>query len=492
MAAIPSSTETVQDPGLGIAGAVSNIPVVVGYSSTGTANSYKRYSSINTLVSERGQGPAVEFAAELLAVTGGPVGFVTSSTSVAAAIGTVTQTGADTLLVASGTPTNDFNVLVEIVAGGALGTATFKYTLDNYSGSEAAQRTYSPVITVPSGGSYLLPSTGITITFAGTQTAGNVHSFVAGCAAMNTTDLNTAMAAVDATSTDWRFVCAVTSNENGDPTTGAGLAAALQSQLNTMATNSKYRAGMIAACKDDADPESDFAAVVADRLLIDYGKVRHISAKPFVGYGYVDQIGTISYAMRAAGSVISTDLKRVSGNGLQNGGPLPNVVKLFKDERIEATGLDDIKISTLRTYDGRPGFFITQGRIKSALGSDFVYWPLRIIMDVACETAHQVQTGFIGRGVRTNSDGSIDERDALRLESEVQSVLDARLTSPRSAEGTPGHVSAVVYSIDRTNNVNTTSTIIAEVAIRPLGYIDYITTTLGFSVNVGGEEAEEA
>ena len=255
MAAIPSSTETVQDPGLGIAGAVSTVPVVVGYSSTGTANEYTQYSSINTLVDERGQGPAVEAAAYILATAGGPVGFVTSSTSVAASIGTVTQTGADTLLAAAGTPTNDYNVKVEIVEGGALGTATFKYTLDNFANSEAAERTYSGVLTVPSGGDYLLPNTGVTITFAGTQTAGNVHSFDTECASFNTTDLNTAIDAVDATPKGWAFVMPVVSQGNGDPTTAAGLAAALQAKLNTMATNSKYRAGMIAACRDDADPD---------------------------------------------------------------------------------------------------------------------------------------------------------------------------------------------------------------------------------------------
>lgn len=484
MAAIPSVSQTIQDPGLGVVGAVSLTPVVVGYSSTGTANSYKQYTSINSLVSERGEGPAVEAAALLLNVTGGPVGFVTLSTSVASTIGTVTQTGADTLIVVSGTPTNDFDVKVEILTGGALGTATFRYSLDNYTGAEEAERTYSGAITVPAGGAYVMANTGLTLTFAGTQTAGNVQSFVAECPAFNTTDLNTGLDAVDATPLDWRFVVAITSLGNGDPTTGAGLAAALQAKLAGFATAGKYRAGMIAACRDDADPLADFAAVVADRCLIDYGTARYVSAKPFVGFGFPQMVGTIAYAMRAAGSVISCDLKRVPGNGVTNGGPIPNVVKLFKDERTNASGVDDIKLSTLRTYAGKPGFFITQGRIKSADGSDFTIWPLRIIMDVACETTHDAQTLFIGRGVRTNSDGTIDERDALRLEAEVQSKLDSVLTSPRSAEGTAGHVSAVRYSIDRTNNINTTSTVISETAIRPLGYIDYITETLGFTVNV--------
>lgn len=492
MAAIPSSTETIKDPGLELAGVVSNIPVVIGHSSSGTANTIKFYKSINKLVEECGQGPGVEAVAYMLASSGGPVGFVTPSTSVAASIGTVTQTGADTLLVVGGTPNDDYDAKVEIVTGGALGTATFKYTLDNFTGAEAAERTYSGVITVPSGGVYTAPDTGLTFTFAGTQTAGNVHSFTTECASMNATDLNAAVDAVDATPLDWNFIVAVITNGNGTPAEAQPLAAALQAKLNTMATNSKYRSGMIAACRDDADPTSDFASEIADRLLIDYGSVRYISAKGIVGRAFAHMVGTMTYATRAAGSEISTDLKRVPGNGRQNGGPIQNIDRIFKDERVEATGLDDIKISTLRTYEGRPGRFITQGRIKSAEGSDFAGWQYRRVMDEACTIAHKRQVSFIGRSVRTNEDGTIDELDALPLEAAVQSQLESRLLNPRNAEGTKGHVSAVRYTIDRTNNINTTSTIISEVAIRPLGYADYVKATLGFAVNVNPSETEEA
>jgi hypothetical protein len=459
--------------------------VFFGYSSLGTENSYKEYSTIDALVEERGQGPAVELAAIALATVGGPVGFVSSTCTVAGSIGTITKSGAGPTITAAGTPTNDFSIVLEVRGAGDLGVGTFRYTLDNFPNAEVANRTYSGTLKIPSGGTYLLPGTGVTLTFpSGTYVVGETYSFDTECAAMNAANIATAMTAVNATPKDWRFVVAVVSQANGDPTTCAGLATALQSQLNTMAVASKYRSGMIAACRDDADPESDFEDLVADRLLIDYGTARYVSAKPMIGWAFFHGVGTGVYAMRAAGSLISTDLKRVPGDGLSNGGPIPNVERIFKDERTAATGLDDIKISTLRTIEGKPGLFITQGRVKSADGSDFAYWPYRQVMDVACETVHEKQVNFIGRTVRTNAGtGTIDERDALRLEQEVQDALDAKLTSPRNAEGTPGHVTErPEYQIDRTNNVATTNTVLSNTAIRPRAPIDQVQAVLGFTL----------
>lgn len=80
-------------------------------------------------------------------------------------------------MVASGTPADAFDVLVEIQSSGELNEATFRFSLD---GGDS----WSDVITVPLGGSYVLPHTGLTITFstgpseaAGASVAGGVAPF---------------------------------------------------------------------------------------------------------------------------------------------------------------------------------------------------------------------------------------------------------------------------------------------------------------------------
>ena len=268
---------------------------------------------------------------------------------------------------------------------------------------------------------------------------------------------------------------------------------ALQTDLAAEVPNNRFRAAAISGSVDDTeDPSTAFGTLVADRCMVSFGTEQLIARYRLVGRSKYRAPSVVSMATRAAGSLISTDLKRVPGNGQNDGGPLPGVVKLFTDERIDATGYGDFKMSILRTYQGRSGTYITQGYIKSADGSDFTIWPRRLVMDIACEVTANVTETFIGRGVRTNSDGTIDERDALRLEDEVQSALEAALLEPRNAEGTDGHVSAVRYTVSRTNNVLTTGIILGTTGVRPLGYIDFIENEIGYAADLGEDSGEEA
>src|SRR5690606_14933508 len=66
-----------------------------------------------------------------------------------------TGTGA---LVASGVAAGSYDVVVRIVATGELGTATLQHSLDG-------GKNWSSTLTVPSGGTYALGSTGATLRF---------------------------------------------------------------------------------------------------------------------------------------------------------------------------------------------------------------------------------------------------------------------------------------------------------------------------------------
>jgi hypothetical protein len=485
MAAIPSSTETVLDPGLGVVEPATTTPVFIGTASSGTENSFALYSTKKALTEEFGYGPAVEAALHAMGVAGGPVGFIRASTSIAASNGTVTVTGTSPTPVLSGDAVSDYSCRVEILSAGDLGVATFRYTLDAAPGADVSELTFSGTQTIAGDGITQLGSSGVICTFqAGAHAAGDVITFDIACAASNGTEITAAMNALDATNDPWAFVYVVTSKntaQGGDDNAAhSTIATGVQSSLNTMAANSKYRAGIIAANRDDSDPLAEWADDVHDRLLIAYGSARMVSGAPSVGHYAPTVSAGNAIAARAAESLISTDLKRVPD------GSLDGILSITKDGRTGAgESWDNIKLSSLRTYEGRGGYYVFQGRIKSESGSDFTIWPRRRVMDVACTTVHDIQTNWIGIGVRTNDDGSIDERDARRLEAVMNSALTSQLLSPRNAEGTDGHVSAFRYTIDRTNNVLSTGTVQAELAIRPLANVDYIVTTVGFTVSLG-------
>jgi hypothetical protein len=402
---------------------------------------------------------------------------------------TATAGGGD--IAVSGSSNYDARLRVEIMTSGALGVARFRYSCDGYDGDTADERTYSETLYVPSGGTFAVPGLGVTLTFDATPTAfvaGDSYTCDLECAAPNSTNLGTAFTALAASSTPWRFCVFVTSKGNGDAVAHALLGVALQTQLTTLASSAKYRRGMIASAHEGtaAAALAAWDDVSAIRCLVAHGQVRRYSTKPFSGFAFPVTNAVDVFAARAAASVASTDLKRVRS------GPLTELVKIFHDEYTAPSSLDDIKVSTLRTYDNRDGFFITQGRLKSPDGSDFRYWPLGIVMDIACETVNEQLQEEIGRGVRTQTrvinsvtyTGTIDDRDAVSIEESVSSALIAQLVSPANAEGFEGHITDVRFKITRTNNFLSTGIVIGEVGILPLGYVDYITTTLGFVVAI--------
>lgn len=495
MALIPSATEELIDPGLGVGEAAGTLYIFVGVCSAGPVDTLQWFSSPAKLSQERGVGPVVEAASYILNNVGGPVGVVRVDASVAAANGAITKSSTGPTITVNSVATLDAFVRVVITLGGALGTARFKYCLDGFSGDSESDRTYSEELVVPAGGTFAIPGLGTTITFpSGTYVLGENYTWSASCAGFNSTDLADAFASIAASTTEWRGAIVITSAGCGNATAHATLAAALQSQLNTLAAGSEYRRGMIMATADLTDTAATvntaFASLVAPRLCIPFGTFRRISKVPFVGHAAPRRPAIDAFALRAAGSKPSTDLKRVRGNGLKDGGALPDVLRLFNDERVDATNLDSIKISTLRTWKGRPGFYITQARLKSATGSDFTHWHRGVVMDIACEVTHAKQVEFVGSGFRVNSDGTgtIYGPDAIQLEEEVKAELAARLLQPTSAEGTPGYVSGIAYAVDRTVNYLATETIVGEVGVLPRGTTSYLNTRIGYTNRLPGEQ----
>jgi hypothetical protein len=477
--AIPGQTINITDPGLGLTEPAGTVALYLGCSELGTVDTVYSFSGKQAALDTLGQGPLTEAVCTSLDIAGGPVLAVRLTGGTAASSGAVTSTrvstSTGTVVVTVGTAFDAYEVIVEVLSTGGVGIGTFKYSLDD-------GRTYSAQITIPSGGAYVIASSGLTITFADNAgpvlfEKGDKFEFDTVAPLYTTTNLGTGMAAVLASALNWNF--AVLTGQSASTSDGATMFAAFDTHLTTFETNFRYVGGMMDAGIDStANAITDYAAVADSRILVSYGRTDKTSSKPIVGYGTPKQPLVNSIAARAADSLISTDLARFPD------GPMTGVVELEHDER-QTEVLDQHGFATSRTFVGVPGFYIANGRIKAPLGSDFQHWQYRRVMDVACDTVYKAQLPFLNTGVRTNADGSIQEADAVRIEETVKNALEIALKDPKNAEGSAGHVSAFSYTVDRTNNVVSSSTILTDVAIRPLGYAKFITTTIGFAVNVG-------
>lgn len=465
---LPGQTFTIQDPGANVVEPVDNVPVFLGLSSLGTNNVLTSHNSIVELVATKGHGPSVEAATYTLQNAGGPVRHMKMATSVASSNTAVTQTGTGPAVTVAGTGTDDWRgyVVIPSGGGGALGVGKFQYSLDGGT-------TLSEVQTIPGGGTYLIPNSGITVTFAaGTYVAGTTYTWTSTAPMWNSTDLGNAITALQADlTTSWRYL--VFCGRHATGAAAATILAGLHAHMESFATTQfRFRRAMMDAGNEaSAAIITAYASTTGNRVLPAYRSVTRASAKTFAGHGSYKSGLVDCAAMQAARVAVSTDLGRVAT------GPLPGVTAIEHNEFL-TPGLDDAKITTARTMPGQTGFFLTNGRLKAASNSDFQYWQFGILMDIACETVFEVQSTFVNAGYRRLSNGAIDPREAARLEGRVLAALRARLTQPKNDEGVIGHVSDLQYSIDLNNT--TPNTIVSEVSILPLNYAKYINTTLGF------------
>lgn len=451
----------------------------MGTASAGSISTVYAFNDPQDVINTLGQGPLPEDLCYSLAIAGGPVYAMRLTGSTAGAAGSVTKTAIGTstgTITVAGAAYDAYVVRVEIKVTGALGVAEFRYSLDNAV-------TFSPQIIVPSGGTYAIPNTNLTLTFVAGGgpvifEAGDYHTFTCTAPGFSASDLNTGITALKLDNT--QIAAIVLSGKFATGSASATIAAAMSvhaASLFTMYRPLRYI--MDAGADNAATTRTAFASFSDARGAVCYGSDVCTSAKPFTGWGAPTSPIQRVVAGRAAASLISTDLARFSSGALQG------VTSITHDE-FRSELMDQKNFTTLRTHQGVSGYFITNARLMSAPGSDYQFWQHGRVMDVATYTSYSALLPFLNSSVRTTSTGAIDPRDAARWEKTVKDALRTVLLDPDNAEGTPGHVSALDCKVDQVSNVLTTGVVKVTVAIRPLGYAKTITNTLSFSVNVGG------
>jgi hypothetical protein len=130
-------------------------------------------------------------------------------------------------------------------------------------------------------------------------------------------------------------------------------------------------------------------------------------------------------------------------------------------------GLDDLRLTVLRSVPGRQGPFINNPNLLSPSGSDYVYWQHARVMNRACEIAFEILTGRLSKGVRKDvATGYILEEEAQEIEGLVNAELDKQLV-------TPGRVSGARYVLNRTDDLssNAGATLNGEVQVSALAYV---------------------
>jgi hypothetical protein len=483
---LPGQTFTIIDPGMGTVQPLTNVPLVMGITSSGTSATLTSVNSIATLVSTFGYGPAVDIAAAILERAGGPIWFCKVAESSGGDVSAIVKVGSHTdpdITDNSSAPYNDYECVLNILSDGALGVARYEYSLDG-------GRTFSPSLLTPSGGALTIPNTGIVLTMAaGTYGyhAGNSYTFTTSSPDYTSTQLALCKTAIDAAGAGCQFDWVVLAGKHATASAANTIAGVLAGYLDSWETKFRFvRAMMDAGSTDTAANVASTVTTEDQRLMAVYGTADTAISNPQTGRSQPSVPALLHTAVRAASRPISEHLGRVATGSLAGvaGYSTEFGAGISHDEATAATPLDDSKFATLRTFQQLTGYYITRANLRCPVGSDFRRWELGRVFDAGLKVVYQQQQAAVNRTFRTNADGTIYEADAAAFEAMVNAALKQTLLQPTNSEGTKGHVSAVSYTVDRTEVINLTNTLRAQLAIRPLGYSEYIATTASMQLQV--------
>jgi hypothetical protein len=459
---IPYVSNTILDGAGGALALGSELHVKIGAATSGDAT-FQIFTSPDDVETEYTSGPLCEAGSDFIANTGLPVALVriASGAVTAGTLSAITKVGGHAGPTISNNSTaalDAYELLVEIVLGGAVATATFKYSLD---GGDTWSATIVTAATVNLTGS------GISLAFAvGTYVAGNQYSATTTAPTYTAQGLSDAIDVAFASASAFRMIHVI--GHTADAADTATSAAAVQTIMNTKATSlHRYSYAMIEVADDsDADIATALTSVSANRIAATAGFVESVSTNT-----------QRLYRRHAAWKMVEEVMRRpisVDAAYFADGyGAIQGVTEIERDER-KTPLLDDARCCTLRTWVGRQGFYVTRGRMLATTGSDYTNITHRQVMDAACAIAYDALLNFSSADLLLdNTTGKLLEKEAQAIEAFVNGKLSAGITAP-------GHASDVQFTINRNWDVLTTEKIKCKTRILPKAYSRYIENEISF------------
>lgn len=406
--------------------------------------------------------------------------------------GTVTHTAGTGPAVPTqaSSPVDNYSALVTISKSGALGTAQFTYSLDNGETALAGNGSTSSAIITAGSGIYAIPNSGIVITFTGSQVLGDTFNFKTGAASTSNNDLVTAYGLMETTLLASQQEAMVTvvnmpvsaagwGTEAGSQETAAlalfnlGVFVRFISEVPTVGSIFVLSGTLTV---DSADTDS---VLIAERALV---SAAHVVAgagdclllSPLTGLAQRRSAAWTASA-RASAVEASRNIGDVSLGGL------PGVIHLFRDENA-SPGLDAAGYTTMRTFPGLPGFYITDAHTCSSTTSDYYPFTNARVIDLGCHialiNALPLVNGKVPTTVRNGLVGVITEKKAQQIEARLDNALLTGLVNIEPQDAVDAST-----TVNRTHNILSDGNLIIAVGIQPFAYSHTVTVNIGLTVS---------
>lgn len=464
--ALPGVSVQIQDGQLGVLpSAASGQHVKIGVSSKGPINQIVRVGDAEAALETFGTGPLVASLLESFGAGARLPLVIRAEGDIPGTIGAVEaeKTGEGNLTV-SGSPLDEYRVVVEILETGSLNSGTFRYSLDGGN-------TWSAPLTIPSEDEYAIPETGLTLTFAEDAAnppqsfvTGDVYRFSTSAPRMSLQSMNAAIDVALATNDLYELIHVVGESD-------AAAWASMATRATEAEANARYMHFVAEARGPAAGETIDewVDALVASRASVESTRVSVVAGRGGIPQRHTGLLAEKNGAGIYVGRLMSIPVQRSAGR--VRDGALDGISYLPEGyTEAHARSLDQAGFVTFMHHLGVPGVFVVNGRMLAGPTSDFQYAEHRRVMDKACQ---QVRIAALAH-VHDDIDGAGEGQElAFR-------AMEAYLRQPLDEMANNQEITSGRVSIPRDQNILAAERVRVKVAVVPRGYMREIAITIGF------------
>ncbi len=284
---------------------------------------------------------------------------------------------------ATGKPNNAFEIIVEITGQGVLNTAAFKYSING-------GYTYSEELTVPLGGTYELPDTGITLSFTvdGEKTfkVGDTYKWSTTAPQLTNENILNGIDAVKNVKAEAELVHVVGCS-NAD--TWAAIST-LQSTLQA-----QYHKPLMFVLEAFEPESGESMEAYVKRLISARKQVKNFeiqvvpSRAMYIGMDGITR--NVNLASVVCGMYGKTAVNQSIGQTATMAISEDKLLKLLPEGTDDVIDeLDDNGYLTFRQYDGLEGYYVNNARTLGPEGTDYKYAEdARVVNKIIRETRKQ-------------------------------------------------------------------------------------------------------
>jgi len=142
--------------------------------------------------------------------------------------------------------------------------------------------------------------------------------------------------------------------------------------------------------------------------------------------------------------------------------------------------INDKGYVTFRTFVGKAGYYFTDDKLATDPTDDYALIPRRRVIDKAYRIGYKTMVNELSNEVPVTDSGSIPAPIVKSIQNAVEVAIETNMNGNLGVDPGNPKDTGVQCFIDASQNIVSSSTLIASLKVKPFGYSKYIDLYLGF------------